>query len=460
MRRLLPFAFMATLAVAAVLGHSRLEFTPGPTPATQPANAIALAIPGNPNASLPVPAPVASGVTETPSTQPSPAASASLPPGHSEVIVSPGDTMAGIFQRQGLSPASLHAISRLNEDTAALAKLAVGQRLEFRVEQGQLRELTVDLDLRNALVIRATENGYEASKLVRKIETRIASAQGRISNSLFEAAQQSGLSDLMSIRLAEIFGYDIDFVLDIRSGDQFTVIYEEHSRPGRPIESGEILAAEFVNDGQTYRAVRYVQDDGTADYYSTEGNSLKKSFLRTPVNFTRISSHFNLNRRHPVLNSIRAHKGVDYAAPIGTPVRATGDGKVAFVGTKGGYGKAIVLQHGDRYSTVYAHLSRFARAVAAGQKVRQGQTIGYVGKTGLATGPHLHYEFQVDGKHRNPLTVNLPRGEPIPDRLLADFRQQTGVWLTHLENTKRAAGFSARAATEPKVLADLPGHHH
>jgi murein DD-endopeptidase MepM/ murein hydrolase activator NlpD len=199
--------------------------------------------------------------------------------------------------------------------------------------------------------------------------------------------------------------------------------------------------------------VRYVAEDGTADYYSTEGASLRKAFLRTPVNFTRISSHFNLRRRHPILNAIRAHKGVDYAAPVGTPVRATGDGKVHFVGDKGGYGRTVILQHGDRYRTVYAHLSRFARAIASGQRVRQGQTIGYVGQSGLATGPHLHYEFQVDGAHRNPLTIDLPRGEPIPRRLIADFRRQTGVWIAELDSVKRERSLALHARPTHRSLA-------
>jgi murein DD-endopeptidase MepM/ murein hydrolase activator NlpD len=382
-------------------------------------------------------------------------ASLALPPADDRVriTVAPGDTMASIFQRQGLTPAVLDRIVHLNEHTAELANLKVGQQLEFVVREGELQELVHETDFRTALVVERQGDDFQAERRALAVESHVASAHGRIDSSLFESAQASGLSDFMSIRLAEVFGYDIDFVLDIRAGDEFTVIYEQHSRPGRPVEDGEIMAAEFVNAGQVYRAVRYVQADGTADYYSTEGASLKKSFLRTPVNFTRISSHFNLRRKHPVLNTIRAHKGVDYAAPVGTPVRATGDGKVAFVGTKGGYGKAIVLQHGDRYSTVYAHLSRFARAISSGQRVRQGQTIGYVGKSGLATGPHLHYEFQVDGTHRNPLTVNLPRGESIPDRLLADFRRQTGVWLAQLDSLKRERAIASSAVPSGRSLA-------
>jgi len=375
-------------------------------------------------------------------------------PARARASVAPGDTLASIFQRHGISPATLDQILQINDETRDLSRLRVGQTLEFSVSDGELQQLVHERDLRSALVITRDANGtYTADVHALKTETHVSSAHGRITSSLFEAAQASGLSDAMGIRLAEVFGYDIDFVLDIREGDQFTVIYEQISRPGHATVEGEILAAEFVNDGHTYRAVRYVADDGSSDYYSTEGTSLRKAFLRTPVNFTRISSHFNLRRRHPILNAIRAHKGVDYAAPVGTPVRATGDGKVYFVGNKGGYGRTVVLQHGDRYRTVYAHLSRFARAIANGQRVKQGQTIGYVGQSGLATGPHLHYEFQVDGSHRNPLTIDLPRGESIPRRLIADFRKQTGVWIAELDSVKRESTLAERATLSNRSLA-------
>lgn len=421
---------------------------PGLAGATGARQAAMSPLPINPLASPALP--VADSLLDTPTSAPPAKA---VDSGRVRTEVAPGDTLASIFQRQGISPATLDRILRIGKDTRELARLRVGQHLEFDVRDGELHQLVHERDLRSALVVTLGQSGDYTAEL-RKLhtESRIASAHGVVSSSLFEAAQESGLSDAMGIRLAEVFGYDIDFVLDIRDGDQFTVIYEQISRPGHETVDGAILAAEFVNDGKTYRAVRYVADDGSADYYSTEGTSLRKAFLRTPVNFTRISSHFNLRRRHPVLNTIRAHKGVDYAAPIGTPVRATGDGKVHFVGNKGGYGRTVILQHGDHYRTVYAHLSRFARAIGNGQRVRQGQTIGYVGQSGLATGPHLHYEFQVDGSHRNPLTIDLPRGESIPTRLIADFRKQTGVWLAELESVKRERTLAERARPSTRSL--------
>jgi murein DD-endopeptidase MepM/ murein hydrolase activator NlpD len=203
------------------------------------------------------------------------------------------------------------------------------------------------------------------------------------------------------------------------------------------LRDGDIIAAEFVNQGRSYKALRYKDPKGDVDYYAPDGKRLRKKFLRTPVNFTRISSGFSLHRKHPILNVIRAHKGVDYAAPTGTPIRAAGDGKVVFKGRKGGYGKVIILRHGAIYSTVYGHMSRYARGLSVGKRVRQGQIIGYVGMTGLATGPHLHYEFRVHGVHRNPLTVKLPAAAPLPARYHADFQAHTEEALARLRLLSR-----------------------
>jgi murein DD-endopeptidase MepM/ murein hydrolase activator NlpD len=241
----------------------------------------------------------------------------------------------------------------------------------------------------------------------------VRTASATIQNSLFRAAGEAGLTDRVAFDLAEIFQYDIDFVLDIQPGDRFTVVYEEVFQDGAPLRVGNILAAKFVNDGTEYRAVRYVDSQGRAQYYSPSGTSLRKAFIRAPVQFSRVSSRFNLSRHHPVLNRIRAHKGVDYAAPTGTPVRAAGDGRVRFIGRQGGYGNVLELEHGSGVVTVYGHLSRFASNLRRGQRVELGQVIAFVGMTGLATGPHLHYEYRVRGVHKNPQTVQLPDAEPI-----------------------------------------------
>jgi murein DD-endopeptidase MepM/ murein hydrolase activator NlpD len=234
------------------------------------------------------------------------------------------------------------------------------------------------------------------------------------------------------MELAGIFGWDVDFALDIRSGDRFTLVYEELFLDGKKQRDGNIIAAEFNNRGKTYRALRYTNDEGVSDYFSPDGKSMRKAFIRTPVDFTRISSRFG-KRRHPTLNKMKNHHGVDYAAPRGTPIKAAGDGKLTFVGRKGGYGKTVKIQHGGKYSTLYAHMSRIKPGMRRGKKVRQGQTIGYVGSTGRSTGPHLHYEFRVNGVHRNPLRVRLPDAAPIHAKYKTDFLDKSRSLVARLD---------------------------
>ena len=218
------------------------------------------------------------------------------------------------------------------------------------------------------------------------------------------------------------------------------IVYEQRYRDGEYLGDGRILAAEFVNDGHTYRAVRYESADGEiADYFTPDGDSMRKQFLRAPVDFTRISSNFNPRRRHPILNTIRAHKGVDYAAPTGTIIKAAGDGRVSLAGVQGGYGKVVILEHGGGVTTLYGHMSGFAKGIRNGTRVSQGQTIGFVGKTGAATGPHLHYEYRVNGLHKDPRTVPLPEAHPIPPAYLADFRSRSGALLADLDRSRDAA---------------------
>jgi murein DD-endopeptidase MepM/ murein hydrolase activator NlpD len=256
--------------------------------------------------------------------------------------------------------------------------------------------------------------------------------EGTIESSLFEAAADADIPEDVIMNLVGIFGWDIDFSLDIRRGDRFGIVYEELYRDDVKIRSGRILAARFINNGKTYRAVLYTDPEGNSDYYSPDGKSMRKAFLRSPVEFSRISSRFSNKRWHPILSKWRSHKGVDYAAPRGTPVKAAGDGKVIHVGTQGGYGRLVVIRHGGRYTTAYGHLNGYARGIRVGAKVKQGQIIGYVGSSGLATGPHLHYEFRVNGVHRNPLTVKLPEAEPVQPSYLADFEENTRIYLSML----------------------------
>ncbi len=292
-----------------------------------------------------------------------------------------------------------------------------------------------NLSLTSALRIERAESGFKAEIIDRPIEKRKRLAYGSIETSLFESAADAGLSDRVIMNIAGIFAWDVDFVLDIRSGDDYYVQYEEIWQDGEYVTDGEIVVAEFNNNGQTYRAIRFIDDSGRSDYYTPDGHSVRKAFIRAPVDFTRISSNFNPRRRHPILNTIRAHRGVDYAAPRGTPIKAAGDGKVIFRGVKGGYGNTIILQHGGNITTLYAHMSRFAGA-RIGSRVRQGQTIGYVGSTGLATANHLHYEYRLNGAHRNPRTVKLPQANPIDQRYRQQFLATVEPILQELENFK------------------------
>jgi murein DD-endopeptidase MepM/ murein hydrolase activator NlpD len=271
------------------------------------------------------------------------------------------------------------------------------------------------------------------------LQTQYIEANGEIEHSLFVAGQKAGLSDRLVLDLVAIFAWDIDFALDIQPGDRFTVVYEKYFYKGKKVKNGTIVAAAFANNGHIYRALRYTDPTGVTAYYTPEGDSMQKAFLRTPVKIGRISSHFSLARKHPILNIIRAHKGVDYAAPIGTPVYATGSGKVQFKGWKGGYGKTIALTHGDTYSTLYGHLSDYAENLSLGQHVSQGDVIGYIGNTGLATGPHLHYEFRVNNVHKNPLTVKLPKAKPLPEEYQADFRDKNATHFATLEKIDGSA---------------------
>ncbi len=359
--------------------------------------------------------------------------------------VQSGDTLSGIFSNVGISPRELQKILSLGGPTKLLAKITPGQTLQLRLSEADtLMELRHEINTFRALHIVNTEGEYRAQLVERNTERRIAHASATIDNSLFQAAQRAGLPDNLTMELASIFGWDIDFALNIRSGDEFTVVFEELYRKGEKIGNGAILAAEFINRGKVFRAVRFVDPDERISYYTPEGQSMRKTFLRTPVKFSRISSGFNLRRKHPVLNKTRAHRGVDYAAPTGTPIRATADGKIIYGGWKGGYGRTLIIQHGKGYSTLYGHMSRYAAGAKKGRQVRQGQEIGYIGQSGLATGPHLHYEFRVNGVHRNPLKVTFPKAKPIPARYKPSFREQIRPLLAQLKLFKRVMVASRR----------------
>jgi murein DD-endopeptidase MepM/ murein hydrolase activator NlpD len=258
-----------------------------------------------------------------------------------------------------------------------------------------------------------------------------------IRDSLFGATDDADIPDQIAIQIADILSGEIDFYQDLRAGDHFNVVYEAYYNAGDMIKTGNVLAVEFENNGNTYRAIRFGNEEGKYAYYTPEGKNLHKSFLRSPLEFTRISSSFSLGRYHPILNRIRAHKGVDMAAPTGTRIKASGDGVVAFMGKKGGYGNVIILNHPGNIKTVYGHLSRFSSSLRKGDKVSQGDIIGYVGMTGLATGPHLHYEFLLNGVHRDPMSVALPTSIPLDKKYLAEFQDVSLQRMAQLEMVKR-----------------------
>ncbi len=349
------------------------------------------------------------------------------------VTVSKGDTLSEIFKREGFSARDLYNIMQLGSLTAPLKNIRPGQLLEFRTNDlKQLAGLSYKTNLTHTLIIEKNSEGFSAREETRSPELRITHASETISSSLYRSGQRAGLTDNLIMELAGIFGWDIDFALDIRQGDSFTVLYEEKYLDGEKIGYGDIIAAQFTNRGNTFEAVRFTDKNGNNQYFTPDGRSMRKAFLRSPVDFRRISSRFTRERYHPILGKKRPHRGVDYAAARGTPIKAAGDGKITFRGTKGGYGSTVVIQHGTQYSTLYAHLSNFKRGQRNGSTVKQGDVIGFVGSSGLATGPHLHYEFRVNGTHRNPLTVKFPDAQPIKAAYKKDFLAQTQPVLAQL----------------------------
>lgn len=372
------------------------------------------------------------------------AAAASLGLATMDIVVRSNDTLDRIFRRVGLSLADL-ATLRFDPDVrSALDRLYPGEMLTIRHRDGAVVELKRQLNPVETLHIRREASGFTSSVAENPLEIERRTARAVIDSSLFQAADAAGISDTTALAITEIFAWDIDFALAVQPGDSFVVSYDRQSQDGEFIKDGPVQAVEFRNGDRVLRAVRYVMPDGTANYFTPEGRSLRKAFIRTPVEFTRISSRFNSNRRHPVLNRIRAHKGVDYAAPTGTPVHVAGDGRVAFVGVRGGYGRVVEVAHANGVRTVYGHLSRFGRNLRTGAHVAQSQIIGYVGRSGLATGPHLHYEYRVRGVHKDPMRVSLPNAEPLPSDLLADFLASAGPLVASLQTAGGSVSTLAR----------------
>lgn len=354
----------------------------------------------------------------------------------SDTVVS-GDSISNLFSRNGLNASDAHFIGKASSRESRLIK--PGQRFRWHTNQkGEVEALHIEVSATKVHVFSRQEGGTFSYEMQQKAtDSRPRYATATIESSLFLDGGRAGIPQQVLIELAGIFGWDIDFAQDLRKGDRFSLIYEETFLDGKHIGNGDILIARFINKGKSYTALRYKSPNGKVSYYNEKGLSMRKAFLRNPIDFARISSRFNLRRRHPVLNRIRAHKGTDYAAAIGTPIKSTGDGRVIFRGWKGGYGNTLVIQHGSRYQTLYAHLSRFNRNAKRGRYVKQGQIIGYVGTTGLSTGPHLHYEFRVDGVHRDSLRVKLPTASPIPKKHRQTFLKAATQKVDWLESHQK-----------------------
>lgn len=348
-----------------------------------------------------------------------------------------GDSLATIFQKAGLSPRELHNVISLGPETAILGKIIPGQKIHIQKDaDGNLQQLEYAVNRLKSLWVERQGDRLNArwSELEPEILLNYKTATITAENpSVYEAGKDAGLSANLIMNLSYVFQWDISFALDLRQGDTFTVLYEDVYVEGEKIRQGEILAAKFTNLGKTYTAVRY-EENGRTSYFTPEGRSLRKAFLRDPVHFSHVSSSFNLRRLHPIHKRVMPHRGIDYAANRGTPVVASGDGKVTIARQNNASGRYVVIQHGEQYTTKYLHLNAFAKGIKAGTRVRQGQTIGYVGDSGWATAPHLHYEFLVDGVHRNPRTVKLPKADPILAGHLPKFQSITAPLLAQLES--------------------------
>ncbi|MEO8156930.1 MAG: peptidoglycan DD-metalloendopeptidase family protein [Betaproteobacteria bacterium] len=345
-----------------------------------------------------------------------------------------GDTVASILARLNVNDTEALTYLLQAKDVRSLYQLIPGRTIRVvTTDEGRLESLSyVNTNGRRLHVIRG-ESGFSSSEEVPQTEQWIMQSSGEIESSLFAATDISGIPEMVALQLAEIFSSDIDFHRDLRRGDRFSVVYEALAADGEFVGFGRVLSAEFVNQGHTFRAVFFRDDQGRNGYYTPDGRNMRKTFLRSPIEFSRVTSGFSTERFHPILKAWRAHKGIDYGAPAGTRVRVTADGHVTFSGRKGGYGNVVIVRHTNGYETLYAHLSGFGQGIRPGRRVVQGEIIGFVGSTGMATGPHLHYEFHVNGVHQNPMRLAMPPGPPITAQLRSVFDEAAQPLLARLD---------------------------
>ncbi len=360
-----------------------------------------------------------------------------------ESLIQSGDTLASALSRLKIDDLDIQRLLATDAVRDLAAGIQAGKRIQATTTQdGSLLNVQFERNNAPALLVRREGDSFVTQEAGELTETRVVMRSGRIVSSLYGATDSAGIPDKIADQLAETFSTNIDFREDLRRGDTFSVVYTVNYRNGEPVATGKLLAAEFVNAGKPYRAILYRDPFGGESYYTPEGESLKKGFLRSPLEFSRVTSGFSNSRLHPLYGFHRKHTGVDFGAPTGTRVKATGDATVAFAGRRGGYGNLVILRHRNGYETYYAHLSAFASGIRAGRAVSQGQIIAYVGTTGASTGPHLHYEVRIAGVPYNPLSIKLPGSPPLAAAQRVRFLQQTAGWgdkLSLLRGTNLAA---------------------
>ena len=351
-----------------------------------------------------------------------------------EAVIKNNDSLYSILKRLGIHENNIFQIIN-SENSRLLSKIKVDKKIELSINQNnEIVSLNYIKDFKSGVQAQKKEGTYQIKEYQLKTEKFKVFKKVKINDSLYIDGLKQGLPDSVIMDLVYIFGWDIDFNLDIRQGDSYSLIYEEVFVNGEKVIDGDILIAEFSNLGKKHIAIRYKLKSGDSEYFSPNGRNVKKAFLRSPLKFNYISSRYNLKRKHPIFHQIKAHTGVDYAAGKGTPVRTTGDGTIVHSSVKGGYGNLVEIKHTEDYSTRYAHLDRISPRITLGKKVRQADIIGYVGRTGTATGYHLHYEFRVNGKHTNPLKVKLPNAKPINSSEKEKYDLHSKIILDELKN--------------------------
>jgi len=342
------------------------------------------------------------------------------------------DSLTTVFNRVGLGPQALSNIMKDNAHNSVLSKLKPNQEIQLLIKNKVLEKMIMPYTSTQYMVFYRDGNRYRSKINTRKMNSYNHFLTATIKGSLYTTAKRQNIPYKLIRQMTEIFTWDIDFAKEVRDGDQFSIVYKAFYIEDKLVNTGDILAVSYTNHGHTYQAVRHTDRSGRSDYYGAQGNSLKKAFIRYPVRFSHISSTFSLSRYHPILHYRRMHKGIDLAARIGTPIQATGDGRIEIIGNQNAYGNMIKIAHNKKYSTIYGHMLKFQKGLSKGDYVKRGQIIGYVGQTGLASGPHCHYEFHINGSPKNPSTIDLPRGDPLSGRELANFKANTQTLLSQL----------------------------